>query len=300
MLNSENPWTQIRARNNLEQAKIMLFDNSRSLSGDNYNQKGLALQSSNSALIQEAEQQVEQQQAAQQGELGDNRSRLNEYWGRQEVRRSKNVDSGLKGNFDAVEQEEKGKAAPAADAFNPSFLDQNNLKTLDDKSGQKGSETKAPGKPGADDGRAAGGRFYRGTSGKEGKSGEAGQQGQGQGKGDSQAPQLFNDAQKDTLQKKLKEEVSERDSRDQAGNKQQQDLSNYSQQLQQRSQQEQKLELGNNDYAPRPQTAQSMPQGQPAGGMGGGGGFGAQPGQSPTNGPMPTEPGRPMSGTEAA
>ncbi|MDX1945917.1 MAG: hypothetical protein SFU86_11010 [Pirellulaceae bacterium] len=289
LLGSGSAFTKTRAANNLQQAKIMLFDSTRSLSGENYNEKGRSLQTANSALIDEAERVVEEQLSQIEVQAGDNRERLNEYWRNKEVRRSKNVDSGLKGNFDAIEQEEKTKATPETSAFNPSFLDQNGLKSADDAI----APAKSEGRGSNYSGKPAGGRFYRSGEGKDVKGNEAEQRGQGQAKGDGQqAPQLFNDLQRDEIQKKLKDDLGDRDPNQPATAKQQQD--NYQQQLQQRFQLEQRLEM-NNDFAfgaknpSLPQVQSGQPMGGGMGGVGGGGlGF-----AGPAGGSMPAEPGRP-------
>ena len=204
LLSSTNPYTQIRAQSNLRQATLML-DSSRSMSANNLKQLGLALQQQNEQMLAEASKKAQEQTARQTVDEADNRGRLNSYWAAQGVNRSKNVVSGLKSNFpqDGIEQPQgKGDSS-----FNKDFLDQNALATK----GEKGASEKpsdAPGRQPAGEGKP-GGRYFRGEgNGRRHAAGQVGRERRGQN------PQLFNDQQRDTLQKKLQKETDERRSND--------------------------------------------------------------------------------------
>jgi hypothetical protein len=257
LLTSANPYTQIRAQSNLKQAKLML-DSSRSMSENNLRQLGMALQSRNDVMLAEAEKKAQTQAAEQTVDEGvDNRSRLNSYWFDQSVKRSKNVVSGLKSNFDAVDDAEASK--PRGDAaFNKGFFDQNALGTKgeagDPKAGEPAKAPAGEGKPG--------GRFFRG-SGKEAAD-DAPQMDDSGGQG--QNPQLFNDQQRESAQKKLQQEVDEVRDGQAERSKSRENFSRYGAQLEQQAQQQELFSLNDELRAGGGQQAAGQ---QPGGGPGG-------------------------------
>jgi hypothetical protein len=278
LLSSANPYTQIRAQSNLKQSAL-LFDNSRSMA---VRDSGVELQSRNDVLLRDAEQQVQQQQAAQQTDGRDNRSRLNSYWSDQGVKRSKNVVSGLKSNFDGAEE---GRVPDGKEGtFNKAWLDQNALGTRGDKSGggAKGeADKREPQKPGeGQDGWSKfggrfsrdGGRNYSGDNAKP--QAEGGEQGQGQAGQAEQNPQLFNDQQKDQLQQKLQKEVDEvqDESGLSNGKKDSDNLFRYGQNLDRNVQQQEQGGLA--APANQPPGQPMAPGGGPGSGFGSGGGQG--------------------------
>jgi hypothetical protein len=295
LLSSANPYTQIRAQSNLRQARI-LFDTSRSMSANNLKQAAIELQTRNDLLLDDAERQVQDQQSAQRQEVGDNRERLNYYWAEQDVKRSKNVVSGLKSNFDGASLDMDGEKAKAAaeDTFNKSFFDQNALGTkaegdLTDAEKQlAGSEFRARGS-GKSASRSGGGqqgdRFYR--NGKEALGDLSQPQGyEGGQQGQSQNPQLFNDQQRDALQRKLQMEADLGRSDEPSSTRREMDnLSRYGANLERSAQQQ---EQGGLAFQQRQHGAQQpaqpgsgfgyappqMSSGGASGMMGGMGGFG--------------------------
>jgi hypothetical protein len=202
-LASANPYTKIRAQSNLKQS-VMLLDHSRSMAvGDT----GRDLQTRNDALLREAEGQVQQQQAGQQAAAEDNRSRLNYYWNAQDVKRSKNVVSGLASNFDGRQTEEKGKES----TFNSAWLDQNALGTrgeaAEGRDSKKEGEQLATGKPGGRYSRAGGKSFADDFSKPQGSAESTdGALAQGQA---ARTPQLANEQQRQQLQFELQKDADE-------------------------------------------------------------------------------------------
>jgi hypothetical protein len=186
--------------------------------------------------LEEAEKKAQEQAAEQTVDEGvDNRARLNSYWSEQDVKRSKNVVSGLKSNFEAVDDAEKGKLRGDS-AFNKSFFDQNALNTKGEPGGAKPGEG-APAKKPTGEGKP-GGRFFRG-SGKETPE-DAQQDDFG---GQAQNPQLFNDRQRDDLQQKLQREGEESRSGRADGRDSRENYSRYSGRLQQQAQQQEQFSL---------------------------------------------------------
>jgi hypothetical protein len=133
---------------NLKQSR-QLLDNSRSLNARNPYQLGAEVQHSelaNSALLDQAEQQVQQQLAEVQRDGTDNRGKLNEFFERQDVQRSKNVVSELGSNFDAAPSE--GGKEKAGESFNYGFLQQNKLQTQGEVADDKEKGAGQANKPG--------------------------------------------------------------------------------------------------------------------------------------------------------
>ncbi len=297
MLTSANPYTQIRAQSNLKQAKILL-DSSRSMSANNMKQLEL-----NDHLLAEAEHKVQQQAAEQTVDGTDNRARINTYWADQGVQRSKNVVSGLKSNFDAVGDVEESK--PRGDeAFNKGFFDQNALGRKGEAGDPKpGASAQAP----ANEGKP-GGRFFRSRSGKEAGADDMPQK---DAAGDQQQnPQLFNDRERDTAQKKLQKEVEQSREGQAEQSKSRENFSRYGAQLEQQTQQQELFSLNNEAGRQGGGQAQAggpgglgyaaPQQGQASGMMGGmGGGMGAMPsggamagsGVAPGTPPLAYQPG---------
>jgi hypothetical protein len=230
LLSSVNPYTRLRAANNLKQAAVA-FDDTRSMS--NLSQEGLDLLSGNTALLEEAERKAKEQEIAQAAPLGDNRERLNSYWADQDFKRSKNVVSGLASNFrdDGRGEGQPGQGQSQGEGtFNKDFYSQNALGAKGEAPGEKPAA--APSDQPAD--RKSGGRYSR--SGRDGKPAaddlaKPGDQGGGQA---VQNPQLFNEQQRDSLQKKLQREVDEQRAGKSDGAQLERDnLSRYDMQLQQ-------------------------------------------------------------------
>jgi len=272
LIASENPYTRIRVANNLKQAAVLL-DSSRSMG--NLRQEGLDLMAGNAALLEEAARQAQEQDAAtaQTFDAGDNRDRLNSYWAEQDVKRAKNVVSGLASNFADVGRGE-GKQGQPEVTFNKGFFDQNALGTKSEATEAKpGSQPEA--KPGG--GPAEGRRYSRsGRAGGMGGADDMPQPGDSFGGQHYRNPQLFNEQQKDALAKKLQREVEEQRAGEADGRKQARDnLSRYDMQLQQGAQKEDGLGLN------IAQT-QEVDEGKlRAGGFGGSGSAANAPGMGP-------------------
>ena len=192
------------------------------------------LEARNEALLNQAEQQAQEQQAQQHVVDGtDNRGRLNNYWMQQDLKRSKNVVSELGSNFDGVNDVTATPPAKGKEVFNPGWLDQNSLRPTG--SGQKPAEGQPGDKPqdfgGKDGGR---GRFFRG----EGKpmSGDESQPQpgmKGSGQGGQKAPDIATKEQRDLIQQQLQEvEQSKKSGQAEAG-EQVEKLQRYQQRLDQ-------------------------------------------------------------------
>ena len=177
LLSSGDDYTKARAWSNIKGARVLLEQNRRTQSQNNLKQLGIAahnlhdslqLESRNEALLSQAEQQAQEQQAQQQIVDGtDNRGRLNSYWSQQDLKRSKNVVSELGSNFDGVNDVTATPPAMGKElAFNKGWLDQNSLRTAEgDKptSGQPGpGELPQRETAGKDSGGRS--RFFRGDS----------------------------------------------------------------------------------------------------------------------------------------
>lgn len=147
-LSSSNDYTKIRATINLKESRALL-ENSRSFNANGaWSQAGFPADgyfATNSGLLSRAEQQVHVEFSGQQREHFDNRERLNQYFGRQNVERAKNVVSQLGSNFDAAQPETE--KSMVGDTVNEQFFFQNQLRTdsvaadaeakMADKSGRK-------------------------------------------------------------------------------------------------------------------------------------------------------------------
>jgi hypothetical protein len=282
MLSSADDYTKARLSFNLKQSRLLL-DNSRSMEAqNNLRQFGLALQSqldANDAILEQAEQQAQVELAQPEGDELDNRGRLNQYWEKQDVKRSKAVASELGSNFDgAVTGTEviKGKDAN----LNEKWFDQNKLRAGGERDEASGKMEPKPGNESGYEGKG-GGRFFRG--GKPGAD-DSPQQGQAQVDGEQKAPQLAAKEHLDELQKKLGDQDREVDGR--KSGEQAQNLQRYQQQLEQQGARDnQSLGL----YG----QSQGQPQGgaqasSRAGGMGG------------AMGPQATQPGMPGGSTPMA
>lgn len=256
LLSSANPYTKVRVQNNLKQARI-LFENNRAFNA----RDGIQVESEgrNEALLMNAEQQAAQSTTELQLDQEDNRDRLNRYWGAQDVKRSKNVVSGLQSNF---QQDALGKEGQDFEksGINAQFFEQNQLKTKGDAAEADPNAPEASKKPGADmPAKQEGGRFYRG-----GKPMAAADDAEKQS-GAKQAPQLFNDAQKE-VQEQLKREVDElRDKQTEESASERSNLFRYQQQLDQNIQQQERL----GGLSVQGQQLYGAGGGQPAGPMSG-------------------------------
>jgi hypothetical protein len=278
LLTSANPYTKIRAQSNLKQSAL-LFDNSRSMAT---NDSGRELQTGNDALLREAEQQVQQQQAGEQAAAVDNRSRLNSYWMDQDVKRSKNVVSGLGSNFDSQKDGAEGEGKEST--FNPAWLNQNALETKGEakpegKDNQKSGAKSVSGKPGGRYSRGSGKNFAddgEKGAGADNKAGFGAQPGQGQGQAESEKnPQLANEQQRQQLQQKLQKDVDEVREIDSSSREEELGkLSRYGQSLDRNAQQQElgglALQLPNQPLPGQPMAGGGPGSGSGAGGMGGG------------------------------
>ncbi|MEX2174690.1 MAG: hypothetical protein WD872_10035 [Pirellulaceae bacterium] len=232
LLSSANPYTQMRAKWNLKQSRLMV-DDSRSMSSSNsLGQLGRELQTQNEALLDLADEQAGQQQAAEQAQRFDNRERLNNYWAEQDVERSKNVVSGLASNFDGAALG-KAEAAQGESAFNPSFLDQNALGTQPDQAA--GGKKPAAGSPAPGGSEAKGDRFYRGGKDRDAlPAQQTGVNGQAQAE---QKLQLFNEQQQQSLEAQFDKKGDVQQPGESSGRKQEiENLSRYRDRLAQNAQ----------------------------------------------------------------
>jgi hypothetical protein len=285
-LSSANPYTKIRAQSNLKQS-VAMIDSSRSMA---LGAKGRELQTGNDMLLRDAEQEIQQQQAAQPAAETDNRARLNYFWQAQGIERSKNVVSGLSSNFDG-RQDGEGKGKD--NTFNPAWLDQNSLTTKGEISGkpegQKAADAPLAGKQGGRYSRGSGKNFADDDSkadafGKfQGQGPQNGPQaGQQSGlEGAQQNPQLANEQTRQQLQKELQQAQDEvRDVQSARSASELQSLSRYGMNLDQNTQQQEAGGLAL--QIPNVPPGQPMaPGGSGSGGaMGGfGGGMGGMPGR---------------------
>ncbi|HEX5105422.1 MAG TPA: hypothetical protein VFV87_16500, partial [Pirellulaceae bacterium] len=184
-------------------------------------------------LLNQAEQQAAEQLAQQQAAGGefDNRGRLNNYWMQQDVKRSKNVVSGLGSNFDGSNEVTATPPAKGKElAFNKEWLEQNRLQTEGEKAGAD-----RPARPGTAD-QAGGGqmgsrsRYFRGEGkpsfGDDGKRGDGAQQQSGQ-----KAPEIANQQQLGVLQQQLQQQTEQFKSALTESGEQAQKLSRYQQRL---------------------------------------------------------------------
>jgi hypothetical protein len=296
LLSSANPYTRLRAQSNLKQSAILLSDSSASMyvpdgrtaASNNLKGQGLELQMQNDALLRDAEQEIGQQ-AAQQPAVGDNRSRLNHFWYEQDVKRSKNVVSGLASNFDGLADGQK-PASGSGSKFNSQWLDQNALGTKRplDESGDRAESKKAGGQQAGGEGQP-GGRYSR-----SGKPMAADDQRPADGglAQNGQNPQLFNKQQQGELQYELKKEAEEiRELQSTTEQLEREKLSRYGMNQERNAQQQEfggiapqrQLAGGVDEAAPGFSDSASggrrfdRPNQPPAGGMMGGmgGGFGA-------------------------
>jgi hypothetical protein len=213
LLSSANPYTRLRAQSNLKQSAILLSDSSSSMAVDgraaasnNLKGLGLDLQMQNDALLRDAEQEIGQQ-AAQQPAAGDNRSRLNYFWSEQDVKRSKNVVSGLASNFDGLAEGQQ-PASGSESKFNSEWFDQNALGTKRplNESGDRADPKKAGGQQAGGEGKP-GGRYSR--SGKPMAADDQQRTDGGELAQNGQNPQLFNKQQQGELQQQLQKEADE-------------------------------------------------------------------------------------------
>jgi hypothetical protein len=264
LLTSANPYSQVRAASNLKQTKILL-DDSRSMAIADQTMEGRLLYEANSTLLANAEKKIQEQTAAQDGIEVDNRTRLNSYWMEQGINRSKNVVSGLASNFD-------GQAAPSAaeskpSAFNDDWLQQNELKSQSEQAKKDPAVATANDQRGnMQAGGKYGGRFFRGG---ENTYDRPAQDQSGQA-GEGQALQLFNQQQRESLERQLGKEGDKSSEGEELRKKDMESLSRYGMNLDRNYQQQEQGQLS--------QSASGQQPGMPAGGAGGGGGFGAQQG----------------------
>jgi hypothetical protein len=181
-----------------------------------------------SAALEKAEQQLQEQLAQQRGEESDNRGRLNEFYSGQQVWRSKNVVSELGSNFEAPPVQ-AGKGT-AADAINPSFIEQNKLRTEGELApAPKKGTASMPARPGepATSPQQAASRYLRGGSATEAESRQLARDQAGGAK----APEIAGKEQLGMLQKKLQDERQDDDMSRRAGGERAQQLERYQQNL---------------------------------------------------------------------
>jgi hypothetical protein len=262
LLTSDNPYTQVRAMSDLKQTKILL-DDSRSMAADQ-NPEGQMLYAANSALLAEAEKKI-QAQAATAAELTtDNRSRLNSYWMEQGVQRSKNVVSGLASNFDGQAVPTSGEGKPAT--FNDDWLKQNELQSESEKGKKELAGAEANDRrSGQQAGGKFSGRFFRG--GENTFDSPLGDRSGGGQQADQQSLQLFNQQQRESLERQLGQETDKLQGEEETRKKDAESLSRYGMNLDRNYQQQEQGQLA--------QSANQPQLGVPAGGPGMGG-FGAQ------------------------
>jgi hypothetical protein len=277
-LSGGSDYTKVRAAVNLKQSRIML-DDSRSMSagGLYYGVEVEKLEKANEALLEQAEQQVQQQLATPPAAQLDNRARLNSYFNDQGIQRSKNVVSDLDSNFDGSAPRDSAEKS----ALNPFWFEQNKLQAQVDELELKGKvakrkeagqagETGKPTAPATSRVRAA-----RAGDDKADVNGTAGQK----------APAIAGKADFDEFQRKLTEEELARSLGRQAGAERGEELRRYQQNLEQNI---------NPRYDAKDQFAVPMPdsggfgmragQAQAGGGAGRGGMPGGMLGPSPLGG----------------
>ena len=215
-LASSNDYSQVRAAMNLRQSWSMLQD-----SRQKYKAVDLGAQSdgaerlyaNNGVLLQEADEQLREKFANQTAEATDNRERLNQFYSRQDVQRSKNVVSDFGSNFDVdADKSGSGQVAKAGEGFNSLWFDQNKLQS-DAKDLAK--MDRKPDEPQVAKEAQSNERFLRGgkqmagdqpmqPGQRQGGLQPGGQQGSGQ-----RAPEIAGQQQLNELQKKLSDETEE-------------------------------------------------------------------------------------------
>lgn len=144
LLSSSNPFTKLRAQANLKMAEAML-SNGNAMNTTRSSEQG---QYNYQLLSKARELSVTELNESAGAVIVDNRARLNEFNGEQQLRRSKNVVSNFGSNFD-------GRASGIADPnapplangnFNNAWFDQNKLNSAaPNQAGDKAEQL--PGKP---------------------------------------------------------------------------------------------------------------------------------------------------------
>ncbi len=141
-LSSANPYTRLRASNNLKQLDSTVLSyqqNYRHYSANEFVEEQLNMNSGANDQAQ-AQRKLAESEDDKAAEL-DNRSRLDQLWKGQRLGRSKNVVSELRSNFAAVEQSgEKSQASQSR--FNSKWLEEGRLQTATAQSERAGGEAK--------------------------------------------------------------------------------------------------------------------------------------------------------------
>jgi len=227
-LSSANDYSQVRAAVNLKQSQLMFERSRRTMAANNLTNLGDAfenLEMRNSTLLSDADEQAREQFAKQRGEATDNRERLNSYYLRQDVQRSKNVVSDLGSNFDVdADKSGGGLVGKAGEGFNSAWFDQNKLKS-DGKDAAK--QEGKPGEPEVAKEAKANARYLRGgTPLTADQPPQPGEQHSAQ-----KAPGIAAGEQLNELQKKLSDEVEELSRGRRGGDERAQQLDNYARNL---------------------------------------------------------------------
>ncbi len=160
MLDSANPFTRLRAQNNLKQLGLAT-NNFQTISDADADRSKIAeLSYSNSGLVTEGMKKVQEwNEQANDFVVADNRERLNSYFNDQQVERSKNVVTKLGRNFREAELAQK---QPGGQEFNEAWFGQNKLQ----QQANLGAVNGPAKKPGGDGEGKGSGRYSRSSGGK--------------------------------------------------------------------------------------------------------------------------------------
>jgi hypothetical protein len=123
-------FARARAFNNLKQIGLAVHDYRSNYESNTRNEQLQRSLDANTVAIVEAERviQAEEEKAARQVEVFDNRDRLNELWNAQDNGRARNIVNDIGGNFKYVPQQTP-PASPEGQQFNPQWLEQNKLQS---------------------------------------------------------------------------------------------------------------------------------------------------------------------------
>lgn len=132
--NAGNTYARLRVASNLKSIDTAVHDyqvaNPDLMSNEAFNKNFIR----NAEVVAQAQRQADEYLEFEETEVvGDNRSRLNDYWMRQSNGSARNVVTDLAPNFPLAEADEQTAAPNTEERFNYRWLDANQLKTADQK-----------------------------------------------------------------------------------------------------------------------------------------------------------------------